>query len=204
MSFDSLALVSGGLDSSVMLHKVVKETEFRPAVLTIDYGQRQGAREASFSEMLADTLNLEFLQAECPLPGAILTHDDSYAEYIPARNAVLFSLAGSLAEYYGVSTVFCGLHKTPHPWWDTTADFVDRMNALFVLNSFKVEFVAPIMELTKLPIIKLGLQLGVNFADTWTCFEGGEIACGECPPCKFRLKSFRELGMEDPANYVVR
>jgi len=67
----------------------------------------------------------------------------------------------------------------------------------------RIKVLAPLIDKSKAEIIKLGVKLGVNFNNTWTCYEGAEEACGECTACSLRIKGFLDAGYIDPVNYKI-
>ncbi|HNR36682.1 MAG TPA: 7-cyano-7-deazaguanine synthase, partial [Candidatus Hydrogenedentes bacterium] len=89
-------------------------------------------------------------------------------------------------------------------YWDCTPDFVRRLNRVLALNRRnRVWIHAPFAEMRKSEIIRLGLDLGVDFAHTWSCYRGGECACGTCPTCVERLNAFAATGVVDPVPYMT-
>lgn len=207
---DSVAVVSGGMDSVVMLHHLVKNCNYQPLVLIFDYGQRS-SREVEFAKYHAQLLGLGLYVVSLPELGTQWLEADQYMTYVPTRNLIFLSIAASVAERKGVNSVYIGLHEgldasTPANFiWDSTSGFVAKVNELLTLNDrHLVKIYAPLKDYTKKQVITLGRALGVDLAKTWSCHENREKACGKCPICKIRLAKFRELGLEDPLEYEVR
>lgn len=123
--------------------------------------------------------------------------------YVPHRNLVLLSLAAAFAETRGIRDVFYGAQaQDRYGYWDCTSEFVMGLNAVMGLNRRQgVAIHAPFVDLRKAEILRIGLELGVDYAYSSTCYRGGEKACGVCPSCVERLAAFRELGLEDPLPY---
>lgn len=204
---NAIALVSGGLDSVVMLHKLVKQMNLDPLVLLFDYRQRQ-TRELVCAKWHAMELGLKWQTIHTDMPKEVVLPgvDDDFPTYVPSRNVVLFSLAGAVAESLRIERVYDGFHYVPgHPGWDAAPEFVEAMNAVFKLNDhFRVTFYSPIWELLKTEIVQLGMELRVDFEHTWSCYTNQHVACGVCPICKVRLRTFAKLGLQDPIEYSNR
>jgi 7-cyano-7-deazaguanine synthase len=219
---DTVVLLSGGLDSTVLLH-LVRRRLCAGAVhaLSFDYGQRHSreldcAREQAALAGAAshDVLDMSFLGgllaggtalvrggAEVPDLDALSPEmRDQPPTYVPNRNMVLLSLAAAHAEAHGVSDVFYGAQaQDEYGYWDCTPAFVDRVNAVLALNRRDAVTVhAPLAQSSKAGNIRLGMELGVDFSKTWSCYRGGEHPCGTCPTCVERARAFAEVGILDP------
>ncbi|MBI2438676.1 MAG: 7-cyano-7-deazaguanine synthase, partial [Lentisphaerae bacterium] len=116
------------------------------------------------------------------------------------RNMLFLSIAAALAEARGIENVFYGAQtQDRYGYWDCTAEFLERCNAVLALNRRKkVVIQAPFMLLSKREVLKLGLELGVNYAQTWSCYCGEDTACGVCPACVERRGAFDALKTSDP------
>jgi 7-cyano-7-deazaguanine synthase len=120
--------------------------------------------------------------------------------YVPNRNMVLLSLAAAYAEGQGIRDVFYGAQAQDRAgYWDCSAEFVQRLNAALALNrGAPVRIYAPFAGWRKTDALRLGLDLGVDYARTWTCYRGADRPCGTCTACVERATAFRELGRADP------
>ncbi|MBM3290748.1 MAG: 7-cyano-7-deazaguanine synthase QueC, partial [Candidatus Hydrogenedentes bacterium] len=99
--------------------------------------------------------------------------------------------------YYGAQAL------DEYGYWDCTTEFLARVNAVLALNRRDpVTVHAPFIHKKKVESVRLGAELGVNFGYTWSCYRGGETACGACPTCVERLKAFEEADMRDPLTYT--
>lgn len=88
-------------------------------------------------------------------------------------------------------------------YWDTTPEFLGRLNQVYGLNrSSVVRIKAPFVTYSKTELLRVGLDLGVDYGQTWSCYEGAELACGRCPTCAERLQAFADLGLHDPVPYA--
>jgi len=219
----AVSLLSGGRGSSTLLHYVKNKFASRPLyALTIRYGQKHvretdcalaqaraaGVREhrqidlSFFGELVAAASALTDPAVPVPAlaelaPGQL----DQPPTYVPNRNMLFLALAAAFAEARGSAAVFYGAQaQDRYGYWDCTSEFLDRMNAVLGLNRRQpVVLQAPFMLLRKSEILKIGLDLRVNYAETWSCYRGGERPCGECPSCVERRAAFEALRVADPA-----
>lgn len=225
-SVSAVVLLSGGADSSVLAHYVVRHLERAPVyALSFHYGQRH-ARELECARFQAkaagaashEVVDISFLGSMLRAGSALIEggavvpdlRQLSSSEltqpptYVPNRNMVLLSIAAAYAEARGVTDVFYGAQaQDEYGYWDCTRDFLERINHILALNrrnSLRIH--APFIEERKAETVRLGLELGVDFARTWSCYRGGETACGTCPTCVERLNAFREVGAADPLPYA--
>jgi 7-cyano-7-deazaguanine synthase len=216
---EAVLLLSGGLDSSTVagiLH--AQGTRFR--AMTISYGQRHD-RELRAAERIAEYFGaLEHLRIEIDFRkiggSALLDNNQSLSSggkgipptYVPARNTVFISLALALAEARGCDAVFIGANAVDYSGYpDCRPEYIEEFNRLSALATKRgvegdpIIIIAPLMQMSKAEIIKLGTELGVPYELTWSCYRGGEKACGVCDSCLYRLKGFREAGIRDPIEY---
>lgn len=224
----AIVLLSGGMDSTVLLHHVANTLERRPVrALSFQYGQRH-EKELECARWQAEvagiaehrTIRLSFLpelvkEATTLVEGAAAVPDladleaDDLAQpptYVPNRNMMLLSIAAAYAEAQGIRDVFYGAQAhDEYGYWDCSQAFVERVNAVLALNRKEaVTIHAPFAELKKASLVSMGKALGVDFSHTWSCYRGGERSCATCPTCVERLKAFAEAGEEDPLLYSER
>lgn len=219
---DSIAIISGGMDSVTLLHHLVKVAHQKPAVITFIYGQKH-KKEVDFAQAQAQILGCEehlvldisFLSplfASSALVAAGLSipditqvaNDPQPVTYVPNRNMIFLALAAAYAETVGVKDVYYGAQSHDmYGYWDTTPDFLQRLNDVFTLNrKTPIQVKAPFVNYTKTEILRLGLKLEVDYSQTWSCYEGQEVACGKCPTCAERLQAFANVSMPDPLPYA--
>ncbi len=219
---DSVVIVSGGMDSVTLLHYMVKQERCDPAVMTFQYGQKHSreiecakaqvallgikahmmvdlrATQAIFesSALVNDALTIPDMQA--------VVGDNQPATYVPNRNMLFLAYAVAYAESLKVDRVYYGAQAHDlYGYWDTTPEFLERLNNVYSLNrKDAVRIEAPFVQYSKADVLRTGLALGVDYAQTWSCYAGREVACGKCPTCAERLKAFQEVGMSDPISYV--
>lgn len=221
----ALVLFSGGVDSSTCLAMAVDRYGAENVIaLSVYYGQKHD-KEIKCSEKIAEyygvklkTLDLAliFADSDCSL---LSGSDDSipqetYAEqlektdgkpvstYVPFRNGLFLSSAASIALSNDCSVIYYGAHSDDaagNAYPDCSSDFNDAMNKAIYLGSGKqLEIVAPFVNLTKADVVKKGLELGVPYEMTWSCYEGGDRPCGVCGTCRDRIKAFEDNGVTDP------
>ena len=222
-----LAVLSGGLDSSVMTMMLVhKYGNDRVSAISYDYGQKQRVElERAFAlcnklGIKHKIVNLEILgEIARPMSANIggtdvampniqdVLGDPQPPTYVPFRNMILLSLTMSAAEVAKASHVFTGLQvHDEYGYWDTSQRFVDSINAIAEQNrTFKVEVQAPFSEMSKRQEIDIAVELGQFdlLKNTLSCYdpEDGK-SCGVCPTCAERIMNFVRAGYEDPIEYV--
>lgn len=222
----AVVLLSGGLDSSTAL-AIAMEQGFALYALSFRYGQRH-ARELEASRRIADHFSVrEHRVVDIDLRafgGSALTDDiavplDRSAgemghgipiTYVPGRNLVFLSFATAFAEVIGADDVFLGITAIDYSGYpDCRPEFLDAFARAANLatkagteDARTLRFHAPLVALSKADIVREGTRLGVPWALTWSCYLGGDKACGHCDSCQLRLKGFAEAGMTDPLPYA--
>lgn len=218
---DSIAIISGGMDSVTLLYYLVKRKANSPALLTFTYGQKH-VREVEFARHHARRLrcndqrlvDLTFLVPAFASSSLVsdgpaipslqaIADEEQPSTYVPNRNMIFLSIAVAYAESRGATQVYFGAQRSDLvSYWDTTSDFVERMNAVLALNRKNtIQVKTPFVHFSKADILRLGFELGVDYGKTWSCFQGDQVACGICPACVQRLQAFDELGIPDPLPY---
>lgn len=218
---DSVAIVSGGMDSVTLLHYLVKREGKNPAVLSFTYGQKHN-KEIEYAHYQSETLGCKHFQVldlgflapafassalvskEIAIPNIKDVEGDSQPlTYVPNRNMIFLSIAAAYAETLGVKEICYGAQAHDlYGYWDTTPQFLERINSLLSLNrKNSIQVKAPLVTLSKSDVLRLGLELNVDYGKTWSCYEGNDLACGKCPTCAERLAAFQAVGMVDPIPY---
>jgi 7-cyano-7-deazaguanine synthase len=223
----AVVLFSGGMDSAVMLADALTKYDEIYA-LTVFYGQRHDKEvKAAYNQIKAlkttklkqhATLDLSSYggliaqgtallgasEKEVPNMRDIIGHPQSVT-YVPNRNMTFLSAAAGYAETVGAEKVCTAIVELDNlsGYYDCTQPFIDNMNAVLNLNRMhKIQIECPLVSLSKREIILRGVELGVDFSKTWTCYKGGEKSCGECPSCAGRIKGFIDAGFIDPLPYT--
>lgn len=212
---------SGGMDSTVLLYQTCKEYD-EVLALFFKYGQRH-IKEYEYAKYHVNKLKKVVLKSvdvtffkDIATQSSLLNNDIAVARakdvmgdpqtvnYVPFRNMMLLSIASAAAETFGAHEVFYGAAQADSVagYWDGSEEFLEAVNKVNILNRRnKITISAPLIEMSKSDIIKKGLDLGVEYDKTWTCYEGKEKACGECTACSLRLKGFIDAGLPDPLLY---
>ncbi len=225
MSKKAVVVLSGGLDSTTCMG-IAREEGYDLYPITFHYGQRHN-REVEQAKKVAHfykvkdhkVVNIGFLQE---IGGSALTddgmeirtggvEDDIPSTYVPARNMIFLSLAAAYAEVIGAERIYIGVSAVDFSGYpDCRPQFIASMEETINLatrtgstgNNMKIE--APLIHLTKGETVKRGLELGVPYELTTSCYQGGELACGECDSCLLRIKGFKEAGGVDPIPYAIQ
>ena len=224
----AIVLLSGGLDSATAL-ALAQSEGFAPLALSFRYGQRHAIELEAAAKVAAAAGVREHLIVEIDLRvfgGSALTADlavpkdrepaagdDIPITYVPARNTIFLSYALALAEVRDARDVFIGVNAVDYSGYpDCRPEYIaafEKMAALATragVTGRPVRIHTPLMHLTKDAIIACGLELGVDYGLTRSCYDPDDVgrACGHCDSCRLRLAAFAKLGRADPAPYVER
>jgi len=217
-----VVIVSGGMDSVTLLHRVVacaKISGDEVHALSFDYGQKH-VRELQMAVQQTRILNVphkivnmkkigkQLLGSSC-LTGDQKVPEGHYAEenmkstVVANRNMILLSLAIGYAVNIKASKVVYGAHAGDHDIYpDCRKEFVDAMQVVAKLCDWTpVEIEAPFWNIDKGHIVKIGLQMEVNYKLTHTCYNGMKVACGKCGACIERISGFLKADAVDPVKY---
>ena len=223
----AVVLVSGGMDSAVVL-AIAREAGFAVHALSVRYGQRHTS-ELDAADRVAKALGAvahKTVHVDLrSIGGSALTDDiavpvddDGHvigqgipSTYVPARNTIMLSVALGWAEVLGATDLFCGVNAVDYSGYpDCRPEFIEGFEALANLatkagvegSRFRVH--APLMRMGKAEIVQEGLRLGVDFAETVSCYQAGADgrACGHCDACRLRALGFSDAGVADPTRYV--
>lgn len=222
--------ISGGIDSTVMLYDAAASRVYTDIfAISFFYGQRHSTNELrcatkSVSELMVRypninihhrVLDLNFF-SEIAISSSLTNNNIAVAQtkdvlgdpqpvnYVPFRNLMMLSILCSFAEAHEARDVYYGsaLVDSQAGYWDSSNEFYLNLASVIGLNrKTKLSIVTPLIKLDKKDIIKLGVDREVNFENTWTCYEGKELACGYCPACSSRIKGFMDNKMVDPVQY---
>lgn len=222
--------VSGGMDSSVLLHYAAKiyshvdaisfnydqkhKKELKYAKLQIDsVREKYGTKKInhtivpiSFFKDIARTSALTNKKIKVAHAKNVMG-DPQTVNYVPFRNIMLLSICLAYAESHNAAKVIHGAAQADSVagYWDGSPEFLDKINDLASLNRrTKIEVIAPLLKKSKAEIVKTGISLGVDFSKTWTCYEGKDIACGKCTACSLRIKGFLDASYIDPLPYKIK
>jgi len=211
-----LVVLSGGMDSATCLG-LAKKIFTKVECITFNYGQQHTIEITKAIELanyyntpckvinlngLADNFNTALKKdSDLEIPETATGKGIVPPTYVPFRNTIMLSIALGYAESWGFNFVMYGANIVDYSGYpDCRPEYIDAMNTVATLHN-KIKIIAPIVYLDKSEIVKLGYKLEVPFKLTWSCYRGGEKSCGKCPSCEYRLKGFREAGVQDPIEY---
>jgi 7-cyano-7-deazaguanine synthase len=218
----AIVLLSGGLDSATAL-AIARDDGFSCHTLAVSYGQRHSAELLAAQRISRALGAVEHRQMNVDLAGiggSALT-DKSIAvpesptsgipvTYVPARNTLLLSLALGWAEVVGAHDIFIGVNAVDYSGYpDCRPEFIAAFEVMAQLatragvQGQKVRIRAPLQQLSKAQIIRAGMQLGVDYAATVSCYQASAdgLACGRCDSCRLRREGFAAAGVPDPTRY---
>jgi 7-cyano-7-deazaguanine synthase len=214
-----VVLLSGGMDSVSALYHAEKEHEIVGA-LSFDYGSKHNPLEIPFAVRHANrlgvshhTIRLDFInqlfQSDLLKSGGAIP-DGHYEEanmkqtVVPFRNGIMLAVAAGFAESVGASALVIAAHSGDHAIYaDCREDFMQSISDSIRLGTYaEIQVLRPFIHLTKAQIAARGHSLGVDFAQTWSCYKGGEIHCGTCGTCVERREAFMLTGISDPTDYA--
>lgn len=223
----AVVLLSGGMDSSVVL-AIAREQGFAVHALSVSYGQRHTSElEAatrvarSLGAVAHKTVNVDLRS----IGGSALTDDIDVpmdtdqdpdaatipVTYVPARNTIMLSVALGWAEVLGANDIFCGVNAVDYSGYpDCRPEFIDAFQKLANLatkagvEGAGLRVHAPLLRMSKADIVREGVRLGVDFAQTVSCYSADAEgrACGHCDACRLRAQGFADAGVADPTRYI--
>lgn len=209
-----VTLYSGGLDSTVLLY-FLRQEGHEVIALSFDYGQTH-KKELNYAAHTTKkytiphyTCHLESPIFDVPLmgggeiPEGYYTDENMKRTIVPSRNATFLSIAWGVAVNKDAEAVAFAAHSGDHPIYpDCRPDFVAAMEiALRIGSESSVRMFTPFIGMDKVAIVEMGSTLGVDFADTWSCYKGEKVHCGKCGTCRERREAFQISGVNDPTIY---
>ena len=224
----AVVLLSGGLDSATTL-AICRHDGFEPCALSFDYGQRHklelnaakrvaaalGAREHRIANIDLRVLGGSALTGDIAVPKNRESESENEipVTYVPARNTIFLSYALAWCEVLGAADIFIGANAIDYSGYpDCRPEFISAFEQMANVatkagvEGTRFEIHAPLLSMSKAEIIRKGMELGVDFSLTHSCYdpEAGGVACGECDSCRVRLEGFRAAGLVDPIRYADR
>jgi len=228
----AVVLVSGGMDSAVVV-AIAREQGFAVHALSVRYGQRHTSEldaadrvSRALGAVAHKTVNVDLRS----IGGSALTDDiavptdaDGHAvgtdaaknaipvTYVPARNTIMLSVALGWAEVLGASDIFCGVNAVDYSGYpDCRPEFIAAFQSLANLatkagvEGAGIRVHAPLQFMSKADIVREGVRLGVDFAQTVSCYQADDDgrACGHCDACRLRADGFAAAGVADPTRYA--
>jgi 7-cyano-7-deazaguanine synthase len=219
----AVILLSGGLDSATVL-AIAREAGYACHALSLDYGQRHNAELAAAARVATSlgavehrvlTLGLSDIGGSALTDASIAVPESPTAgipiTYVPARNTVMLALALAWAEVLGARDLFIGVNAVDYSGYpDCRPEFIAAFEQMATLatragvEGARLRVHAPLQHLSKAQIIQRGIELGIDYAQTVSCYQADTdgLACGRCDACRLRREGFRAAGVPDPTRYA--
>lgn len=213
---DSLIIVSGGMDSITLLNEYKDEIAM---AVTFDYGSNHAKKEIPMAKLHCERLGIkhiiiplafvhEYFKSSL-LEGADAIPEGHYADenmkstVVPFRNGIMLSIACGIAESNGLKKVMIANHFGDHAIYpDCRKCFIDAMSEAMKNGTYEgISIDAPYTNITKADIARHGKEISLNYAETWSCYKGGEKHCGKCGTCVERKEALRDAGIIDNTEY---
>ncbi|KJK50362.1 7-cyano-7-deazaguanine synthase [Lentzea aerocolonigenes] len=229
MNTPAIVLLSGGLDSTTTL-AIAKQRGFLPYALSFSYGQRHSVELEAARRVAEQAGVARHIVADIDLRvfgGSALTDDIAVPKgrdeeqmageipptYVPGRNTIFLSFALAYAEVVGARDVFTGVNAVDYSGYpDCRPEYIEAYEAMANLatksaveGDGRIRVHAPLIDMTKADIIRKGIELGVDYSLTTSCYDPTDdgVSCGTCDTCVLRLKGFHEAGVADPVRYLA-
>lgn len=225
MTKKAVVLLSGGLDSATCL-AIAKSQGFDCYCLSLDYHQRHIAelQAANHVALKLGAITHKTAQLDLSLFGGSALTDNAIdvpmsetvgipVTYVPARNTIMLSLSLAWAEVLGAQEIFLGVNALDYSGYpDCRGEYVAAFQQMANLatksavEGQKITIHAPLIDMTKGQIIRLGTQLGVDYAMTVSCYQADDLgqACGKCDSCRLRREGFLQAEIQDPTRYQIK
>ena len=213
-----VVLLSGGMDSVCALYHARVEHEVALA-LSFDYGSKHNAREIPFARWHANEIGVEhqvidlgffnehfssdLLRSGGDIPEGHYEESTMKSTVVPFRNGIMLAVAAGVAESRGIKGLVIAAHSGDHAIYpDCREDFMSPMAQAIDAGTYaNVRLLRPFIDMRKEDIVDRGNLLGVDFAQTWSCYKGGEVHCGLCGTCVERREAFHLADCKDPTEY---
>lgn len=213
---DSVIIVSGGMDSVTLMHEYKERIAL---AVTFDYGSNHNAREIECARKQCAELGIEhlviplgfigqyfkssLLSGAEDIPEGHYADDNMKSTVVPFRNGIMLAVACGLAESRNLQHVLIANHGGDHAIYpDCRNGFIEAMGEAMKQGTYDgVDIIAPYTSISKIDIARHGAAVGVDYAQTYSCYKGGEHHCGLCGTCIERKEAFEQAGLEDPTIY---
>lgn len=204
------------MDSITMLYEYKERIALG---ISFDYGSNHNAREIPFAAMHCERLGIKhivihlgfmhqyfkssLLEGAEAIPEGNYDDENMKSTVVPFRNGIMLSIAAGVAESNGLKYVMMANHGGDHTIYpDCRPEFVSAMSEATRLGTYPgIEVLAPYTGITKSDIARHGKALGIDYAETWSCYKGGEHHCGKCGTCRERIEALADAGIEDHTVY---
>lgn len=227
MSKKAVVLYSGGLDSTTCM-AIARAEGFEAYAMSFAYGQRHAVEldkaleyAPKIGAVCHQVMQIDLRQFggsaltdDLAVPKDLSPNDEIPITYVPARNTIFLSFALGWAEVLGAFDIYVGVNALDYSGYpDCRPEYISAFENLANLatkagveGNHPYAIHSPLIQLSKAEIIRTGLDLGVDYSLTHSCYDPtpAGLSCGRCDSCRLRLKGFREAGVKDPIEYVTR
>lgn len=211
-----LIVLSGGMDSTTLLYEYQERIAL---AVTFDYGSKHASREIPLARMHCERLGIphlllplsfmneyfksDLLQSGGEIALGAYNHSNLQSTVVPFRNGIMLAIAAGLAESHNLTELYIANHFGDHALYpDCRESFINPMKlAVEAGTSQGIQILAPYTHIHKGDIARIGKSLGLDYSQTWSCYQGRELHCGICSTCIERKQAMQEAGIEDPTPY---
>jgi 7-cyano-7-deazaguanine synthase len=211
-------LLSGGMDSVTAFYQALQEYDVVAGV-SFDYGSKHNPKEIPFAKHHCDATGVahqvitmgfvnelfqsDLLQSGGDIPEGHYAADNMKQTVVPFRNGIMLSIAAGYAESLEADGLVIAAHAGDHTIYpDCREEFMQAMGDAIAYGTYaEIELIRPFIAMDKTQIAVRGSELGVDFAQTWSCYKGRDIHCGKCGTCVERREAFMDGGVADPTAY---
>jgi len=213
---DSILILSGGLDSTTLLYDYQERIAL---AISFDYGSNHNAKEIPFARLHCERLGikhivipLEFmstyfrsslLSGDEAIPEGHYADENMKSTVVPFRNGIMLAIAAGMAESNDLQYIMMANHGGDHTIYpDCRPEFVEAFGKATQAGTYNgVSLLSPYCNMTKAEIAARGKALGIDYAETWSCYRGGKKHCGKCGTCVERREALAEAGITDTTEY---
>ena len=213
-----VVLLSGGMDSVTAFHAALREHEVL-AGLSFDYGAKHHARELPMAAwhcaqagvahriaplgFVAEEFASDLLETGGEIPEGHYEEASMKSTVVPFRNGIMLAIATGYAESVDAEGLVIAAHSGDHAIYpDCREPFMQAMATAMSEGTYaKIQLLRPFIAMDKTAIARRGVELGIDFSETWSCYKGGAIHCGTCGTCVERREAFILAGLPDPTRY---
>lgn len=211
-------LLSGGMDSVTVLYDALPVHDV-VGCLSFDYGSKHNHCEIPFAKLhserngiphhtvslgfMNDLFKSDLLQSGGEIPDGHYAEDSMKKTVVPFRNGIMLAIAAGYAESVEADALVIAAHSGDHAIYpDCREAFMLGMAQAMKEGTYaKVQLLRPFISMDKAEIARRGVDLGIDFSETWSCYKGGEVHCGVCGTCVERREAFELAGLIDPTHY---
>ena len=204
------------MDSITLLNEYKDEIAM---AITFDYGSNHAKKEIPMAKLHCERLGIKhiviplafiheyfkssLLEGADAIPEGHYAAENMKSTVVPFRNGIMLAIACGIAESNGLKEVMIANHSGDHAIYpDCRTEFINAMSEALRLGTYEgISIIAPYSDITKTDIARHGKEISLNYAETWSCYKGGEKHCGKCGTCVERKEALHDAGIDDPTEY---